>query len=128
MPVRAWPSFLRPRSDAETPTSFRLVFGALSGAALSFSYTGFYLSIYSWVCVGILLIVLFGARPKIAFAAGALHGLFFCITSVPWIATVLSVHGGLSTAGGWGVLFLIAAAWGILTGSFAWTVNRLSQR
>jgi apolipoprotein N-acyltransferase len=128
MPLRQWPSFLRPRPNAETPISFRLVFGALSGAALSFSYTGFYLSIYSWVCVGILLIVLFGARPKIAFACGALHGLFFVLTSVPWIATVLSVHGGLSTAGGWGVLFLIAGAWGILTGSFAWIVNRLSQR
>ncbi len=128
MPLRQWPSFLRPRANAETPISFRLVFGALSGAALSFSYTGFYLSIYSWVCVGILLIVLFGARPRIAFYCGALHGLFFCLTSVPWIATVLSVHGGLSTAGGWGVLFLIAVAWGILTGSFAWIVNRLAQR
>jgi apolipoprotein N-acyltransferase len=128
MPVRPWPSFLRPRPDAVTPTSFRLVFGALSGAALSFSYTGFYLSIYSWVCIGILLIVVFGARPKVAFFAGALHALFFVFTSVPWIATVLSVHGGLSTAGGWGVLFLIAAAWGVLTGTFAWMVNRLAQR
>jgi apolipoprotein N-acyltransferase len=128
MPVRAWPSFLRPRPEAVTPTSFRLVFGALSGAALSFSFTGFYLSIYSWVCIGILLIVAFGARPKIAFLAGALNALFFVFTSVPWIATVLSVHGGLSTAGGWGVLFLIAAAWGVLTGTFAWMVNRLAQR
>jgi apolipoprotein N-acyltransferase len=128
MPVRQWPSFLRPRAGAVTPTSFRLVFGALSGAALSLSYTGFYLSVYSWVCVGILLIVIFGARQKIAFACGALHGIFFVLTSVPWIAAVLSVHGGLSNVGGWGVLFLIAAAWGILTGTFAWIVNRLSQR
>jgi apolipoprotein N-acyltransferase len=128
MPARAWPSFLRPRPAVETPASFRLVFGALSGAALSFSYSGFYLSVYSWVCVGILMIVVFGARPKIAFACGFLHAIFFVFTSVPWIATVLSVHGGLSTAGGWAVLGLIAAAWGILTGTFAWIVNRLSQR
>jgi apolipoprotein N-acyltransferase len=128
MALRRWPSFLRPRPDAPTPDSFRLVFGALSGAALSLSYTGFYLSIYSWVCIGILVIVLFGARQTIAFACGALHGLFFVLTSVPWIATVLSVHGGLSAAGGWGVLLLIAAAWGILTGAFAWMVNRVSQR
>src|ERR1700685_4806911 len=94
MPVRAWPSFLRPRSDAETPTSFRLVFGALSGAALSFSFTGFYLSIYSYVCIGILLIVVFGARPRVAFLCGGLHMLFFIITSFPWIAYVLGVHGG----------------------------------
>src|ERR1700730_13375590 len=128
MPVRAWPSFLRPRSATETPASFRLVFAALSGAALSFSYTGFFLGVYSWVSVGILLIVLFGARPKVAFACGFLHAVFFVITSVPWIATVLAVHGGLSTAGSWGVLLLIAGVWGILTGTFAWIVNRLSQR
>jgi apolipoprotein N-acyltransferase len=128
MPLRQWPNFLRPHPGAVTPTSFRLVFGALSGAALSLSYSGFYLSVYSWVCIGILLIVVFGAEQKIAFACGALHGFFFVLTSVPWIATVLSVHGGLSNAGGWGVLLLIAAAWGILTGTFAWIVNRLSQR
>jgi apolipoprotein N-acyltransferase len=128
MPSLAWPAFLRPKPAIQTPTSFRLVFGALSGAALSFSYTGFYLSIYSWISVGILLIVIFGARPRVAFGCGFLHAAFFVLTSIPWIATVLSVHGGLSAAGGWGVLMLIAAAWGILTGSFAWIVNRLSQR
>jgi apolipoprotein N-acyltransferase len=128
MPARTWPTFLRPNPAGVTPVSFRLVFGALSGAALSLSYTGFYLSIYSWVCIGILLIVLFGARPAVAFGCGFLHGLIFVLTSVPWIATVLSVHGGLSTPGGWGVLSLIATAWGILTGTFAWIVNRLSQQ
>jgi apolipoprotein N-acyltransferase len=128
MPSIAWPGFLRPRPFAQTPVSFRLVFGALSGAALSFSYTGFYLSIYSWISVGILLIVIFGARPKVAFGCGFLHAVFFVLTSLPWIATVLAVHGGLSTAEGWGILLLIAAAWGILTGTFAWVVNRLSQR
>jgi apolipoprotein N-acyltransferase len=128
MAERNWAVFFRPRSGTPTPTAFRLVFGALSGAALSLSYSGFYLSIYSWVCIGILLIVLFGARPSVAFGCGFLHGLFFVLTSVPWIATVLSVHGGLSTAGGWGVLFLIAGAWGILTGSFGWIVQRLSRR
>jgi apolipoprotein N-acyltransferase len=127
MPPRAWPDFLRPRPAIETPTSFRLVFGALSGAALSFSYTGFYLGIYSWISIGVLLIVLFGAKPEVAFGCGFLHGLFFVLTSVPWIATVLAVHGGLSTAGGWAVLLLIAIAWGILTGTFAWIVNRLSR-
>src|SRR6202030_2373230 len=105
MPRCAWASFFRPKPGSATPDAFRYVFAALSGAALSLSYSGFYLSIYSWVCIGILLIVLFGARPSVAFGCGFLHGLCFVLTSVPWIATVLSVHGGLSTAGGWGVLF-----------------------
>jgi apolipoprotein N-acyltransferase len=128
MPERNWAAFFRGRSGTPTPAAFRPVFAALSGAALSLSYSGFYLSIYSWVCIGILLIVVFGARPSVAFGCGFLHGLFFVLTSVPWIATVLAVHGGLSTAGGWGVLFLIAGAWGILTGSFTWIVQRLSCR
>jgi apolipoprotein N-acyltransferase len=104
------------------------VIGAVSGATLSLSFTGSYLSVYSWVCVAILLFSLFGARPGVAFASGFFHGLLFVLTSVPWIATVLTVHGGLSAAGGWGILLLIAMAWGILTGSFAWSAHRLSRR
>src|SRR5437879_12766727 len=119
-----WLTFLRPEAGTEIPASFRLIVAAVSGAALSLSYTGFYLSIYSWVCVAILLFSLFGARPRVAFACGFLHGLLFVLTSLPWIATVLTVHGGLSVAGGWGLLLLIGVAWGILTGSFAWAVQR----
>jgi apolipoprotein N-acyltransferase len=124
----SWRSYLRPPFGKETAARLRLVIGAVSGAALSFSYTGLYLSIHSWICVGVLLLALLGARPRVAFGCGFLHGLFFVLTSVPWIATVLSVHGGLSVAGGWGVLLLIAMAWGILTGSFGLLVHRLSRR
>jgi apolipoprotein N-acyltransferase len=128
MPLGGWRTYLGLESGAETPASLRLVGGAVSGAALSFSYTGLYLSMYSWVCVGILLFVIFGAKPRVAFGCGFLHGLFFVLTSVPWIATVLAMHGGLSVGGGWGVLLLIAMAWGILIGAFAWAVHRLSER
>src|SRR5712671_4085682 len=128
MPGDSSPSSHRPLAGAQVPAALRLVIGAASGAALSLSFTGLYLSIYSWVCVGVLLFILFHAEPRIAFGSGFLHGLFFVFTSVSWIATVLSVHGGLSTIGGWAVLLLIAIAWGILTGSFAWTVHRLSRK
>ncbi len=104
MPRGGWLSYLHPRADAEIPVSLRLIAGAVSGAALSLSFTGLYLSIYSWVCVGILLLSLFGARPRVAFGCGFFHGLLFVLTSLPWIATVLSVHGGVSIAGGWGLL------------------------
>jgi apolipoprotein N-acyltransferase len=127
MPRGSWLSYLRPRAGAELPAGLRLVIAAVSGAALSLSYSGFYLSIYSWVCVGILLFSLFGARGGVAFGCGFLHGFLFVLTSVPWIATVLTVHGGLSAAGGWGLLILIAMVWGILTGAFAWAVHRVSR-
>jgi apolipoprotein N-acyltransferase len=102
--------------------------GAVSGAGLSLSFIGLHLGIYSWVCLAVFFISLFGARPRVAFASGFLHALLFVFTSVPWIATVLTVHGGLSVAGGWGVLLLIAMAWGILIGALAWAVQRLSRR
>ena len=123
-----WLAYFRPHPNSTTPAGFRLLIGIVTGAALSLSYTGLYLSIYSWICVGILLIALFGARPLVAFGCGFLHGLTFCLTSVSWIAETLSVHGGLSRAGGWGVLLLIAMAWGILIGSVTWVVHRLSVR
>src|SRR6266481_2309202 len=128
MPRGGWLTSLRPHAGAEIPAGVRLILGAASGAALSLSYTGLSLSVYSLICVGILLSFLFGARPRVAFGCGFLHGLLFVLTSVPWIATVLTVHGGLPVAGGWGVLLLIAMAWGILIGSFAWAVHRLSRR
>jgi apolipoprotein N-acyltransferase len=125
---RAIASFFRPPSGTPTPDSFRYVFAALSGAALSFSYSGFYVSIYSYVCLGILLIVLFGARPKVAFLCGGLHMLFFIVTCVPWIATVLAVHGGVPKIAGWGIVLLIGLFFGVMTGGFAWCVNRLAQQ
>ena len=115
-------------SRPKLPDHLRLLIGAISGAALSLSFTGLYLSIYSWICIGILLLAVFGARGRVAFACGLLHALLFVLTSVPWIAMVLSVHGGLSVAGGWAVLLLIAAAWGVLVGSFTLIVHRISRR
>jgi apolipoprotein N-acyltransferase len=128
MPRGGWLAYFRPQSAAEIPAGLRIILGAVSGAALSLSFTGLYLSIYSWVCIAVLLFSVFGARPRVAFASGFLHAVLFVSTSVPWIATVLTVHGGLSIAGGWGVLLLIAMAWGILIGTFAWAVQRISRQ
>src|SRR5258708_20838722 len=128
MPLGGWLTSLREQAGAEIPAGLRLIVGAASGAALSLSCTGLYLSVYSWVCVVIMVFSLFGVRAGVAFGCGLLHGLLFVLTSVPWIATVLTVHGGLPVAGGWGVLLLIAMAWGILIGSFAWAVHRLSRQ
>lgn len=127
-PLRSWTHFFHPYPGPATPVAFRLVCAAVSGAALSLSYTGLYFSIYSWLCIGLLLVVILDAPPRIAFSCGFIHTLLFALTSVPWIATVLAVHGGLSAAGGWGILFLIASIMGILTGTFALCVRRLSRR
>jgi apolipoprotein N-acyltransferase len=128
MAAGRWLTQIVPRARARTPDGLRVVIGAASGATLSLSFTGFYLSIYSWVCIGALLLSVIGARRRVAFACGFLHALLFVLTSVPWIATVLRVHGGLTVAGGWGVLLLIAAAWGVLIGGFTLGIHHLSGR
>jgi apolipoprotein N-acyltransferase len=128
MSLRSWTKFFPPYPGPATPPAFRLVCAAVSGAALSLAYTGFYFSIYSWVCVGLLLIVILDAPTRTASACGFVHSLSFVITSMPWIATVLAVHGGLSRVGGWAILLLIATVFGIHTGAFAWCVRRLAQR
>jgi apolipoprotein N-acyltransferase len=128
MPLRSWTNFFPAYPGRATPIAFRLVCAAVSGAALSLSYTGFYFAIYSWLCVGLLLVVILDARPRIAFACGFIHSLFFVFTSESWLADVLAVHGGLSRIGGWGILFLIASVIGILTGTCGWCVRRLATR
>lgn len=128
MPSPAWYEYLRPHRLRETPAIFRFILAAASGAILSLSYHGSFLSLYSWFCLAVLLASVLGARARVAFFCGFLHGLIFVLTCVPWIAEVLSVHGGMSLAAGWGVLLLIASVWGASIGLFAWMVQRLSLR
>lgn len=124
----AWHFYLRPHRLPETPAAVRFVFAALSGAILSLSFHGAFLSLYSWFCLALLLCSILGARARVAFVCGFLHGLLFVVTCVPWIADVLAVHGGMSRAAGWGVLLVIAVVWAATIGVFAWAVQRLSVR
>ena len=128
MSSQAWHTYLRPHRSPETPAAMRLVLAILSGAILSLSYRGSFSSSYSWVCLALLLACILGSRGWVAFACGFLHGLVFTLTCVPWIADVLSVHGGMPMAAGWGVLLLIASVWGAIIGLFALVVQRLSKR
>src|SRR3974377_404366 len=128
MSSRSWPLYLRPHRLPDAPAALRLLLAASSGATLSRSYHGSFLSVYSWFSLALLLSSILGARPVVAFFCGFLHGLIFVLTCVPWIAEVLSVHGGMSLAAGFGVLLLIASVWGASLGLFAWAVQRLSLR
>src|SRR5277367_4402107 len=119
------PQWLLISSDAPL---LRFFLAAVSGALLTLSFRGNHPSIFSFVCIALLLVSIFHARVWVAFFCGFLHGLVFVLTCVSWIADVLSVHGGMSDAAGWGVLILIASVWGASMGIFAWLVWRLSLR
>ena len=127
MASRPWYSSLGSLLPPETPGAVRLILAALSGAILSLSFRDAHSSIYSWFCLALLFLSVLGARTWISFFCGFLHGLSFVLTCVPWIAVVLSVHGGMSTAAGWGVLLLIASVWGCAIGVCTWLVLRVSR-
>jgi apolipoprotein N-acyltransferase len=127
MPGRAWRFWLSSDSPASYSTPFRLLISAIAGAGLSLSFTWMYFPVYAWVGVGVLMMMALSARPRAAYFCGLAHALAFVLSSVPWIAEVLAVHGGMPKIAGWGVLLLIATAWGLLTGGFAWGVNRIAR-
>jgi apolipoprotein N-acyltransferase len=124
MPESAW----HPDSSLRYSAIFRLVVSVIAGAGLALSFTWLYFPWYAWVSVGVLMMMVIATSPRVAYFCGHLHAVAFVLMSVPWIAEVLSVHGGMSPAAGWGVLLLIAMAWGVLTGGFAWGVNRIARQ
>ena len=126
MASRPWYSHLGSLLPPEFPAIVRLILAALSGAILSLSYYNPHSSLYSWFCLALLLFSLLGARARVAFFCGFLHGLIFVLTCVSWVAEVLAVHGGMSATTGWAVLLLIATVWGCSIGLFTWMVQRLS--
>ena len=119
---------MQPDDHFELGASVRLLLSTVAGAALGLSYVDHRAWPLAWVGVGFLVVTALGARPGVAALCGFLHAFVFVLTCLFWIATVLKVHGGLSYTGGVGVLLLVAAAWGVLTGLFAWSVNRVSRR
>jgi apolipoprotein N-acyltransferase len=128
MSSRPWHFYLRAHHFNEIPNGMRFLLAIVSGAVLSLSYRGEHWSVYSWFCIAILLVTILRAKAWAAFVCGFLHGLAFVLTCVSWIAETLSVHGGMSTAAGWGVLLLIGTVWAIIIGTFAWALQRLSMR
>src|SRR5260370_29426296 len=123
MSASDWPDWLRPDPRNNFPAAFRLIVSAITGAGLALSFTWLYFPVYAWISIGLLLMMVFGVKPRVAFFCGFFHAIAFVFASVPWIAEVLSVHGGMSRAAVWGVLLLIAMVWGVLTGGFAWNVE-----
>jgi apolipoprotein N-acyltransferase len=128
MSFSAWKSYILPHRSRATPALARLSVAAMSGALLSLSFHGSFPGIFGWFCPALLFSSILGARAGVAFGCGFLHALLFVLTCVPWIADVLSVHGGMSLAAGWGVLLVIALVWSTAFGLSTWAMQRLSAR
>ncbi len=92
----------------------------LSGLALAFAFPSGSATIDAWVSVAWLTVVSLGVRPRQAALFGFLHGAVFYGVTVPWIYTVMRVHGGLGVAAAAGVMGLVVAAASLFPAAFAW--------
>jgi len=118
MSAPRWPDWLGPHPQNNFPAAFRLIVSAITGAGLALSFTWLYFPAYAWVSVG--LFVDDGARREAQSCVllRLLSRPCIRLRVLSWIAEVLAVHGGTSRLVGWGILLLIAMAWGVLTGGF----------
>src|SRR2546429_9252991 len=87
----AGPTLVASETGAKIPDWLRLAIAAVSGAALSLSFTGLYLGIYSWICVAPLLLAGLGGKGWLPFACGFFQQQLFVVTFVPWCVTLLIV-------------------------------------
>jgi apolipoprotein N-acyltransferase len=115
----------------------RRMLAAVSGALLSFAFWSLpfqndVLVGLGWLGLSILLVVSVRARPGIAFVAGFLSGAAFYTLSLPWIYTVMRMHGGVPALPAAGVLAALVAAASLFPAVFslgmAWLGRRSATR
>ncbi len=108
--------------------ALRLSSSIASGAALAFAFPPYNLGILAWVALALLLAASGGASRRLAFACGLFHGAAFYGLTVPWIYTVMRVHGGLAIVEAAGVFGGLVAVMALFPAAFAAGVAHLSRR
>ena len=106
----------------------RLLFALASGIFLALAFAPHNLSLLGWFAPAALILVSLGARPWVALLGGFLHGVAFYTISLPWIYTVMRLHGGLGPLEAVGVLALMVLVLSLFPAAFAWGVRQVSQK
>ncbi len=78
MSASHWPDWLRLDPQKNFPTAFRLIISAITGAGLALSFTWLYFPVYAWVSIGLLLMMVLGAKPRVAYFCGFSHAMVDC--------------------------------------------------
>lgn len=110
------------------PIPARLFLALGSGFALALAFPAFDLPLTGWFSLSILLIACHHARPRAAFLLGLLHGLAFYFSTLPWIYTVMRVHGHLDRVPAFGVLVLMVIVLALFPAVFCLAFSFLSRR
>jgi len=70
-----------------------------------------------------LIVALDGRTGRLALACGWVYGLALSLASLPWLAEVLAVYGGLGWGPGWMIFLLLAAYLALYPAAFAWLIS-----
>jgi apolipoprotein N-acyltransferase len=108
-------------------SSLRLLLAFASGTALTFAFPPYSFGVLAWISLALLLGILLGARRRTALACGFAHGAAFHLFSVPWIYTVMRVHGGLGRVEAGGVFALLVAVLALYPAVFAFAVAHVAR-
>lgn len=110
------------------PWYVRLLLAMASGIAMALSFPNYNLPLLAWVAVGLLIVAVFGARPRAGLFYGFVHGVVFYPLSVPWIDTVMRQYGNVDALTAAGILALLSVAFAIFPAVFGWAVALASTR
>jgi apolipoprotein N-acyltransferase len=118
---------LATRSRREHPVA-RPALAALSGLLLFLSFPKFGHAAVAFVALGPLLLALPGTHGRRAFALGWLSGVVSALGLLYWTALVVVQFGGLAWPLAAAGLLLLASAYALFQGLFAWLVADWCRR
>jgi apolipoprotein N-acyltransferase len=107
---------------------FRLILALASGALLALAYPNYNLHSLAWISIALLMVAVIGARLPSATLFGFLHGAIFVTMSLPWIYTVLRVHGNADPLSAAGAMTALAFAWALFPAAFALIIAWVGRR
>jgi apolipoprotein N-acyltransferase len=90
-----------------------------SGLSLAFAFAPFDLGILAWSSLALLIGAVVGVSPWRGFLYGWAHGMMFFLATLPWIYTVMHVHGGMEPPVAAAVFLLLIMVLSICPGLFA---------
>lgn len=109
-------------------SSLRWTAALASGISLAFAFAPYDIGILAWVSLALLIGAVVGTGPGRGFVYGWAHGIMFFGGTLPWIYTVMHVHGGMEPPVAAAVFILLIAVLSVCPGLFAAGVAWCARR
>ncbi|HEX9760707.1 MAG TPA: hypothetical protein VGA40_07290, partial [Candidatus Acidoferrales bacterium] len=106
----------------------RLLFAFTAGLALALAFPPYDFTPLAWVAPAALVFLVLDSRRWVAPLAGLLFGAGFYGMTLPWVYTVMRVHGGLPPVAALGVLAMMMLILSAFFAAFTAAVRWLSLR